>query len=91
MILVGLNCEWMNCAGAKDERKYIFQADDYHEAARETWKSSWASPWQNQIVLGGEFHDTENKRTWSIDGCGHSKKDYRVESDEEFRKRWKSG
>lgn len=91
MILVGLDYVWMNCAGAKSDGKYFFEAIDLHDAAQETWKSTWASPWQTQTVLGGEFHDTETGRTWSVDGCGHSKKNYHAETDEEFRERWKNG
>lgn len=26
-----------------------------------------------------EFHDTETRKTWSVDDCGHTKRDYRVE------------
>lgn len=88
MILVGLNVVWMNCCGARDEHKYFFEANDYHEAATEVLRTGWSNPFQNQQVKDGEFHDTETKRTWSVDAGGHTKKDYRTETTDAFKERW---
>lgn len=35
-----------------------------------------------------EFHDTETKRTWTVYGIGLSKRDYRDERTEVFKKRY---
>ena len=89
MIMVGLNYRWGNAAGASTTGKFFFEAKDYHEAAVETLKTSWSNPWQVQMVIGGEFHDTSTHRTWSVDSGGHTKKDYRKESQQDFIKRWR--
>ena len=91
MILVGLNYRWLNCVGACKEEKTFFEAQDIHEAAKETFKSTWSSGFQVQTVVGGEFHDTETGKTWSVDANGHTKQDYRRERDSVFRKRWEGG
>lgn len=88
MILVGINTEWLNCVGSHKERRFFFTAKDIHEAATETLKSNWSTSWQNQRVVGGEFHDTETGKTWSVDAGGHTKRDYRKEPERQFRERW---
>ena len=40
------------------------------------------------MVERAEVHDTDNGRTWSVNGDGISKKDYHYEDTERFRKRW---
>lgn len=89
MILVGLKARWMNAAGASDNNRFFFTAVDVHEAAVETLKTSWATPWQSQSVEGGEFHDTDTLKTWSVDSGGHTKRDYKRETTESFVRRWK--
>ena len=89
MIKVGLNIKWRNSAGAEANEKYLFDAADIHEAAVETLKASWSSPWQGQSVKNGEFHDTDTMNTWSVDSRGHTKRDYRKEKTEAFEKRWR--
>lgn len=89
MILVGLKCRWTNCVGAEHINTYFFEAKDIHEAAVETLKSSWSNPWQCLCVISGEFHDTSSLNTWSVDSGGHTKRDYRKEETETFKKRWK--
>ncbi len=91
MILVGLEIEWLNCVGASKKQIVFFDADDIHEAAVETLKCNWSSGYQSSRILRGEFHDTKTEKTWSVDSGGHTKKDYRSETDLSFEKRWREG
>lgn len=88
MILVGLSYEWINAAGHSRIGTHYFEAEDIHEAASGTWKSTWTTPFQCMTIKGGEFHDTETHNTWSVDSGGHTKKDYRRESEKSFINRW---
>lgn len=88
MIIVGLKIDKICCTGVSGYSYYCFDCTDYHEAAVEVLKSQHGSPWWSYRFKDGELHDTESKRTWHIDSGGHTKRDYRSESDEDFRKRW---
>lgn len=88
MILCGLSLDHCNCAGYGHQSTVFFEADDVHDAAIQTIKSTWTTGYQVQTFLNGEFHDTNTATTWSVDSRGHTKKDYRHESEYEFRERW---
>ena len=88
MILVGLNYKWGCVNGDGREGKDYFESKDIHEAAVETIKRSWSNSWQYNTIWGGEFHDTETHKTWSVDSGGHTQRDYRNESENVFRNRW---
>lgn len=88
MIIVGINIESINCAGYSCEFSLCFDCIDYHEAAIETIKCQNGTPWISRFFRDGEFHDTQTNRTWHVDSGGHTKKDYRYESEKDFRKRW---
>ncbi len=88
MILVGLNIESINCVGHGGTTKTFFECDDIHEAAIETLKCNHSNSFWVHSVLSGEFHDTETKRTWSVDSGGHTQKDYHNENSVSFRRRW---
>ena len=88
MILIGMRYERLDCTGRRTEGTYLEEAADIHAAAATVLKSSWGTPWQMKDVVGGEFHDTATHKTWSVDRHGHTKHDYRDETEQAFRKRW---
>lgn len=88
MILVGLNIESINCAGRGGIEQIFFECNDIHEAAVETLKCNHSNSFWSVSVISGEFHDTETKRTWSVDSGGHTQKDYHSENSVSFRHRW---
>lgn len=90
MIIVGIKTRWLNCAGALSEKCYLFRINgDHRKAASEVCKCNWNTPWQGQQVTDGEFHDASTGNTWSIDGHGHTKRDYRKETELMFTERWR--
>ena len=88
MILVGLTIENHAMGMEHSTDKDFFEAKDIHEAASKTKRSNWSTGWQLQEVADGEFHDTDTHKTWSVDRDGHTKRDYRIESDKSFKDRW---
>lgn len=88
MIMVGLKIRWQNCVGVVDEHNLFFECEDHHQAARETWKCTWFSNFQSQMVLSGEFHDTLTHKTWGVDANGHTNHVYERECESQFKQRW---
>lgn len=88
MILVGLQTEWMNCVGTSSTRYFLEEYSDIHEAAVAVLKSTWSTSFQCQRFKHGEFHDTQTRKTWTVDAGGHTQKDYRSEGTVSFNKRW---
>lgn len=90
MILVGCETLWMNCVGASciDRSMFNDQFDDVYAASKALIRISWSSSFQSQHFRSGEFHDTVSHKTWSVEYNGHTKKDYKRETEEAFRKRW---
>lgn len=91
MILVGYTYRFVNCAGKSstnsrlDDNMYC----DAKAAAKTIWTISHniTSFWYYDI-LKAEFHDTDTNTTWSVDGNGHTQRDYRSEATENFKSRW---
>ena len=89
-ILVGLKVGSLNCVGHESEDVIFFECTDIHQAAVETLKQNWSNAWWVHYVIDGEFHDTQTQKTWTVDSRGHTKKDYRTETDNVFSARWEA-
>jgi hypothetical protein len=88
MILVGIKIEQGNCEGYNTENQFIYECADIHEASISVLKSTWSNSFRIQTFLAGEFHDTETSKTWTVDERGHTQRDYRNETINEFKERW---
>lgn len=65
--------------------------EDVHKAAHTVWM--YFHPWHPCCVreyVKAEMHDTETRKTWTVDRNGHTKKDYRSEKTDDFMSRYGS-
>lgn len=90
MILCGLILDHCNCAGYGGDSTDFFEADELHDAVFKLLRYNRTSSFGFQQVKNGEFHDTNTHVTWSVDSRGHTKKDYRIETEYDFRERWEN-
>ena len=94
IILVGMLYETCNLACPTMDFKIwktvrIAEATDVHEAARETWR--FFHPRHFLTVhdyVRAEMHDTETRKTWTVNDKGHSQRDYRTEETDDFKRRY---
>ena len=94
MILAGLQYKEGNLVmETRAYRLYDYcrleEAEDIHEAAHTVWR--YFHPRHILTVreyVKAEMHDTETRKTWTVDRNGHSQRDYHSESECDFRSRY---
>ena len=87
-ILCGLVVNISRWNGSTYCRKDLYECTDLKDAREKLRQVQKPRGLLRDMIERAEVHDTDNGRTWSVNGEGISKKDYHYEDTERFRKRW---
>lgn len=62
--------------------------NNIHEAASFCFWMSKGGKLTVHDFLYGQFFDDNTRKSWTVDSCGHSKKDYVLTTCEQFEDKW---